>query len=247
MSHGSDINESSNKIRVLVCDDDYDIRMIISHTISAIGYEVVEASNGQEAMDICNENLPDAVIMDIMMPGMSGTEVVSWLRKEHPEPYVPVLMVTAKTDTESTVENLRAGADDYLTKPFNAKELQARLAALVRTRALMQELRRVNDELKKAQAALVAKEREEVGTQLAGAAAHKLRQPVTAILLHCHLADQGASTFPESDKRKQVMTAINTIRKECESVNMVLDRLEKADPNQTTEYVGSMKIIDIEE
>jgi len=181
------------------------------------------------------------------MPGISGFEFVEWLRKEYPEEYVPVILLTALGEIEDRVQGLDTGADDYLTKPFQPRELQARIESLLRTRELMSklqrqnlELRELNSELSRMQEALVAKERELVAMQLAGAAAHNLRQPITAIMLNCHVIEQAAEKSPENVKK-----ASKAIRKDCEYVNSILEKLSAANPNKTQSYVGNVQITDL--
>ncbi|MCB0922878.1 MAG: response regulator, partial [Actinobacteria bacterium] len=140
--------------RILVCDDDADIRAIIAHSLEALGHQVTQAGDGEQAMSRCQEGSFDLIVMDIMMPGMSGLEVVDWYRANFPSPYVPILMVTALDETEDKVEGLRRGADDYLPKPFQARELQARVAALLRTRTLTERLRVRTEELEQLNQAL---------------------------------------------------------------------------------------------
>lgn len=231
---------------VLVCDDNADTRSIIRASIAALGAAVVEAQNGQEALERCREQLPDAIIMDVMMPIMSGTEFVKAFRSEVSDPFVPIMMVTALSEVENKVEGLESGADDYLVKPFNARELQARVFALLRTKKLTARLHQRTRELQDAQAALVAKERELVAMQLAGAASHRLKQPIQSIMLHCHLITQALSDV-RNGGAERVADAVNVIQQECGSLNEVLMQLEKANPNQTAEYVGDMKIVDLQD
>ncbi|MCB0344209.1 MAG: response regulator transcription factor [Bdellovibrionales bacterium] len=231
---------------VLVCDDNADTRTIIRASIEALGANVIEAENGQQALETCRSNLPDAIIMDIMMPVMSGSEFVKAFRQEFEDPFVPIMMVTALSDVETKVEGLESGADDYVVKPFNARELQARVVALLRTKQLTARLHKRTKQLQETQAALVAKERELVAMQLAGAASHKLKQPIQSILLHCHLIRTSLkeSASPEASN---VLDATKIIQSECNALNDVLVQLEKADPNQTSEYVGKVKIVEIKD
>lgn len=230
---------------VLVCDDNPDTRTIIRASIEALGAFVVEAENGQDALDKCREQLPDAIIMDIMMPVMSGNEFVKTFREEFAGPFVPIMMVTALSDVENKVEGLEGGADDYVVKPFNARELQARVVALLRTKKLTARLHERTRQLQQTQAELVAKERELVAMQLAGAASHKLKQPIQSILLHCHLI-RSALKEQSGPEASSVLEAAGIIQSECNALNDVLVQLEKADPNHTSDYVGQVKIVELE-
>lgn len=114
---------------VLVVDDEPKIVKLIGVNLGASGYEVVTATDGRSALRRCQENGPDLVLLDIMLPDMSGFEVLKALRLVSS---VPVIMVTAKNDPTDAVRGLQLGADDYVPKPFHIEELLARVAAVFR-------------------------------------------------------------------------------------------------------------------
>jgi two-component system response regulator MprA len=118
--------------KVLVVDDDAHIRASLRRTLAFEGYQVREAEDGLAALGTALDELPDLVILDIMMPGMDGLEVCRRLREVND---VPILMLTAREGTSSQVEGFDAGADDYIVKPFVKDELLARIRALLRRRA----------------------------------------------------------------------------------------------------------------
>jgi DNA-binding response OmpR family regulator len=117
---------------ILVVDDDPDIRDIVSFRLERAGYEVAQATNGEEALRLARERTPSLCILDVMMPRVSGFEVVRELRKESSTQGVPVLMLTASVQDKDVARGFDTGADDYLKKPFNTGELLARVAALLR-------------------------------------------------------------------------------------------------------------------
>lgn len=119
----------SKKELVLVVDDDIHILRMLEMILEAGGYRVVRASDGQAALDIFVEEAPDLVLLDIMMPGMDGCTVCQRIREFS---QAPIIMVTAKTGDEEKVRGLDAGADDYITKPFSAMEVTARIRAVLR-------------------------------------------------------------------------------------------------------------------
>jgi two-component system cell cycle response regulator len=115
-------------MRVLVAEDELVSRMRLKAQLTRWGYEVVLAKDGDEAWAILQrDDAPRLAIVDWMMPGMDGPEVCRRLRLERPEPYVYVVLLTGRGSTDDLVLGLDAGADDYLTKPFDAQELQVRL------------------------------------------------------------------------------------------------------------------------
>jgi DNA-binding response OmpR family regulator len=115
--------------RLLVVEDDERIRASMRMALEDEGYDVDEAGSGEMALDRFAEQPADVVLIDLMLPGMDGFECCRQLRRTSA---VPVIMVTARTDTHDVVAGLEAGADDYVTKPFVAKELAARIRALLR-------------------------------------------------------------------------------------------------------------------
>jgi DNA-binding response OmpR family regulator len=116
-------------VRVLTVEDDERIRQSVKLALEDEGWEVEEATNGEEAIAIFNQSPTDVVLIDIMLPGIDGFELCRNLRRLSD---VPIVMVTARIDTHDVVAGLEAGADDYLTKPFAPKELSARIRALLR-------------------------------------------------------------------------------------------------------------------
>jgi two-component system response regulator MprA len=117
--------------RVLVVEDDAEIADVLRRTLRQEGHEVRSAEDGVEALDLAESFVPDLVILDLGLPKLDGVEVCRRLRAESD---APILILTARTDTDDRVEGLDSGADDYLVKPFERKELLARLRALMRRR-----------------------------------------------------------------------------------------------------------------
>ncbi|MFQ3661034.1 MAG: response regulator transcription factor [Chloroflexaceae bacterium] len=114
---------------ILVVDDDDGLRELIRINLEHEGYAVIQAANGVECVQSVREQRPDMVILDVMMPEMDGLEACVKVREFS---QVPILMLTAKTQSEDVITGLDRGADDYLAKPFNMEELSARIRALLR-------------------------------------------------------------------------------------------------------------------
>jgi two-component system, OmpR family, response regulator MprA len=117
--------------RVLIVEDDVDIADVLRRSLRNEGYEVRTSADGVEALDVAAGFVPDLVVLDLGLPGMDGVEVCRRLRSDGD---VPILMLTARAETEDRVTGLDSGADDYLVKPFERKELLARIRALLRRR-----------------------------------------------------------------------------------------------------------------
>lgn len=115
--------------RILTVEDDERIRTSVRMALEDEGWEVIEAASGEEAVVAFAARPADVVLIDLMLPGIDGFEVCRTIRRSSD---VPIVMVTARTDTHDVVAGLEAGADDYLTKPFQPKELSARIRALLR-------------------------------------------------------------------------------------------------------------------
>ena len=116
-------------VRILTVEDDERIRTAVSLALEEEGWEVEEAANGEDALVAFAQNPSDVVLIDIMLPGIDGFEVCRRIRRLGD---VPIVMVTARSDSHDVVAGLEAGADDYLRKPFDPKELSARVRALLR-------------------------------------------------------------------------------------------------------------------
>ncbi|MGB7685301.1 MAG: response regulator transcription factor [Solirubrobacterales bacterium] len=117
--------------RVLVVEDDADIADVLRRSLRNEGYEVRTSADGAEALDLAAGFVPDLVVLDLGLPGLDGIEVCRRLRTDGD---VPILMLTARAETEDRVTGLDSGADDYLVKPFERQELLARIRALLRRR-----------------------------------------------------------------------------------------------------------------
>lgn len=129
------LNKATRKnkpIKVLVADDEADIRKIVIKRIKLAGYEAIEASNGQELVDLAHKESPDLVVTDVMMPVLDGVEAVKQLRSDLQTASLPIIMLTAKQDKESELKGIDAGADDYIAKPFDGEKLIARIKMLLR-------------------------------------------------------------------------------------------------------------------
>ena len=120
------------KQKVLVVDDEDNIRMLVRFNLEKAGYEVFEAEDGRKAVEIAVDLTPDIVLLDLMLPGIDGLEVCRNLKRNPRTAALPIIMLTAKSDEIDRVIGLELGADDYMTKPFSQRELVARIKAVLR-------------------------------------------------------------------------------------------------------------------
>ncbi len=118
--------------KILIVDDEAAIRQMVCLALAQAGYTCLEAADAGEAQTRILEQVPDLILLDWMLPGTSGVEYARRLRREKLTQKIPVIMLTARVEEEDKVRGLDSGADDYITKPFSTRELQARIKALLR-------------------------------------------------------------------------------------------------------------------
>jgi len=116
---------------VLVADDDEDIRELVAFRLGQAGFDVVAAQDGPSALEATREHKPDLIVLDVMMPGMSGLDVCREIRRDDRLAHVPVILLTAKAQQADVQQGFDAGAWDYVTKPFSPRELMARVDAVL--------------------------------------------------------------------------------------------------------------------
>jgi DNA-binding response OmpR family regulator len=131
-SSGSSSPARKGKRRVLVVDDEKDLVELITYNLGRNGFEVLTAFNGNDALDLAQREIPDLVVLDLMLPGLDGTEVARRLRGDARTVGIPIVMLTAKGEETDVVVGLTLGADDYVTKPFSMKILLARINTVLR-------------------------------------------------------------------------------------------------------------------
>ncbi|RLB86608.1 MAG: hypothetical protein DRH10_10220 [Deltaproteobacteria bacterium] len=195
------------KSKILIVDDAVDTVELLRKRLRFEGYDTAEAYDGEEALKQVTEYNPDLIILDIMMPKLDGYEVCQRLRSNENTKYIPVLMLTAKSTVEDKVKGLNLGADHYLAKPFDYKELSARVRSLVAR--------------KEAREKLVEEEKAEALEQMMGEVEHEIRNPLTSI---GGFARRVYEKLSEGDPNKRYMEMI--INDVARLENMVKGLLE---------------------
>jgi diguanylate cyclase (GGDEF)-like protein len=136
-------------VKILIADDSIVSRHLLEATLRKWGYDVMVACDGAEALELLQrEDAPALIILDWMMPGMTGVEVCRRIRQRDGEPYTYILLLTSKSQKEDLIEGMDAGADDYITKPFDQNELQVRLRAGTRLVDLQSQLLKAREDLR---------------------------------------------------------------------------------------------------
>lgn len=128
---------------VLVVDDEHDVVDLISFNLEQQGFQVIKSYDGNEGLEAAKKHLPDAIILDLMLPGRNGYQVFEGLRKDSRTRAIPVIMLTAKAETSDRIQGLKMGAEDYLTKPFSPKELVLRVRSLLKWSAAAPQINRL--------------------------------------------------------------------------------------------------------
>jgi two-component system sensor histidine kinase/response regulator len=181
----------NKKNKILIVDDTVDTVELLKKRFRAEGYDTAEAYDGEEALKQVAEYHPDLIVLDVMMPKLDGYEVCQRLKIDENTRYIPILMLTAKSDVESKIKGLDIGADDYLPKPFDYKELSARVRSLLTIKAAHEKL--------------VEEEKSGALEQMMDQVAHEIRNPLTSI---GGFARKVYGKLPEGDPNKKYMEMI---------------------------------------
>lgn len=135
--------------KILIVDDEEDILELVAYNLKREGYQTVSAVSGEEALKKCRSETPDLIVLDLMLPGIDGLQVMKTLREDSVTKNIPTVMLTAKGDEADIVTGLELGADDYISKPFSPRVLLARVRAVLRrnrdTEAQMPSILRIHD------------------------------------------------------------------------------------------------------
>lgn len=221
-------------VNILLADDDPTMRLLLSSVVERCGHRVVKAAaDGHEAWDAFEALRPPMLVLDWEMPRLDGLEVCRRVRSSEGGDVPFVLMVTARDRTEDLTAVLDAGADDYLSKPVTADNLQARLRIAERQIAVAAARRSAEEALRQAQ-------------YLAGigqtslALQHQINNPLAAMLSYASLIEQGM--IDDEEERAEALT---TIVAQARRIGEVVKRLRNLESPRSVEYLGAQRMIDI--
>lgn len=215
--------------KILIVDDQPDNVFILQDRLEHAGFEVVTAYDGPTGIQKATEDQPDCILLDVMMPGMSGLEVCEKLVNQDSTKDIPILLVTALTSAEDIREGLQSGAFDYIKKPFNKVELIARINSALRFREtgkMLLELEKVNTF-----AATVV------------TANHEIKQPLTLINLSSTAIKRELGK--EEISREAVKKRVEFIEKATRDIIEVLEKLNAIKKPILTDYISNLKMIDL--
>ncbi|MFQ5769666.1 MAG: response regulator [bacterium] len=120
------------KEKILIVEDEEDILDLVGYHIEQAGYEVLKCGDGHDALELVQQAMPDLIILDLMLPGLTGTEVCKILKQQSDTRHIPIIMLTARGEEIDRVVGFELGADDYVTKPFSPRELVLRVKAILK-------------------------------------------------------------------------------------------------------------------
>ncbi|MFZ3122072.1 MAG: response regulator [Thermodesulfovibrionales bacterium] len=230
--------------RILIVDDAMDTVELLKKRFRSEGYDTAEAYDGEEGLKRVVDYNPDLVVLDVMMPKIDGYEVCQRLKADEETKYIPILMLTAKGEVEHKVKGLDIGADDYMSKPFDYKELSARVRSLLTIKAAREKL--------------VEEEKSGALEQMMDQVAHEIRNPLTSI---GGFARKVYGKLPEGDPNRKYMEMIiddvaileNMIRQLIELKTMTISFKEPTNINDVIlkalkvfEQEFQQKAIDVE-
>jgi CheY-like chemotaxis protein len=214
-------------MKILIAEDDRISRRLLERKLTSWGYEVVSCTNGAEAwQELHREAAPSLAILNWMMPGMDGVQVCKEIRKQKRRGYTYIILLTARDRKRDIVEGIDAGADDYVTKPFNPHELKVRIRAG----------RRIID----MQSELMQREKLRGVLEMAGATCHEFNQPMQVISGYCELL------LKELPSGSHAYAQVNKILEAVESMIKVTRKLQSITKYETREYIEGSRIIDID-
>ncbi len=217
--------------KILVIDDLPENVFILQDRLIQEGYEVITAYDGNEGLEKANEVLPDLILLDVMMPDISGFEVCKILTNNEKTKHIPIILVTAKASAEDTKEGLEAGAFDYIKKPFNRIELMARVKSALK--------------LSEANKQLLEIEKRTTFIATIVTANHKIKQPLTLLSL--------SSAALKNELEKEVITKdailsrIKYIDAAIKDIGDVLNKLNAITNPELSDYAKDVKMIRVEE
>lgn len=214
-------------MKVLIAEDDRVSRRLLERKLESWGYDVVSCTNGAEAwQNLHSDDAPNLAILNWMMPGMDGVEVCREIRKQKRRGYVYIILLTARDGKRDIIEGIAAGADDYVTKPFNAHELKVRI--------------RAGRRIIEMQAELMQREKLRGVLEMAGATCHEFNQPMQVVSGYCELL---LKQVPEDSRiHGQILRILEAVRSMIE----VTRKLQTITKYETREYIAGARIIDID-
>ena len=217
--------------KILVIDDLPENVFILQDRLVQEGYEVITAYDGNEGIEKAYATLPDLILLDVMMPDISGFEVCKILTNNEKTKHIPIILVTAKASAEDTKEGLESGAFDYVKKPFNRIELMARVKSALK--------------LSEANKQLLEIEKKTTFVATIVTANHKIKQPLT--LLSLSSASLKNELEKETISKEVILKKLKYIDAAIKDIGDVLNKLNSITKPELSDYAKDVKMIRVEE
>ncbi len=215
--------------KVLVVDDQKDNVFVLKDRLQREGYEILEAFDGETCIKIAESKMPDIILLDVMMPGMSGFEVCKILSTTKKTELIPIILVTALTEAEDLEEGFQVGAFDYIKKPFNRIELIARVKAALR--------------FSESQKVMLEFEKVQTFSATVSTANHEIKQPLT--LINLSTAAVNRELGKDEIRKDVIQKRIAFIEDATRDIITVLDQLSSIKTPVLTDWVNDVKLIDL--
>lgn len=240
---------------IYVVDDNADAAALLVDLLYMASYQSSIFNSGMEVLEALRlppqGRLPDLILLDLMMPGIDGLEVIRRIKSDPDLPFIPIIMITASGESQDRITGLQTGADDYLTKPINRAELIARVRSLLRLKRAYDEQARLLFEIKTAydrvntahiELAEAEKKKGQMEAMVSTAAAicHEMSQPLTSALITLQLLKQSVGDeVAEGEDFDAVETSLLQAR-------IILDKLRALTRYETKAYLGDEQILDLD-
>ncbi|MEI6044114.1 MAG: response regulator [Chloroflexota bacterium] len=243
---------------IFVVDDNPDAAALLVDLLNMASYKSKTFYSGIELLEVLQlpsgtsgNRLPDLILLDLMMPGMDGLEVIRRIKSNPDLPFIPIIMITASGESQDRIAGLQTGADDYLTKPINRAELIARVRSLLRLKRaydeqtrLLHEVKAAYDRLNAVHLSLAEAEKKkgqmEAMVSTAAAICHEMSQPLTSALITLQLIKQ---TSEEDVTSTEDFDAVETSLLQA---RVILDKLRALTRYETKTYLGDEHILDLD-
>jgi DNA-binding response OmpR family regulator len=215
-------------MRILIAEDDATSRIMLKSVLQKFGFEVIEFSDGCRAFEnLCLPDSPDIAIIDWVMPGMNGIDIIKKVREIQSERHLYLILLTSKKLREQILEGLESGADDYIVKPYDQEELKARIDVGIRMIKLQNQLL----EKKKLQGVI----------EMAGAVCHEINQPLQVVSGYIEIL------LEDTDQNSDNYNILVQADKGVKEIGRLTGKIMKITKYKSKDYLNDIKIIDIHE
>jgi DNA-binding response OmpR family regulator len=192
------LSVADKKSKVLIVDDSQESIDLLEYFLKPAGYQIIKANDGARALELVDQDPPDIILLDIMLPNINGYEVCEKLKKRQSTFHIPIIMITVLKELKDKIKALEAGADDFLTKPFDNVELLTRVKSLLRIKYYHDEIIKRNQELEKQKEALIRDD--SLKKELTNLIVHDMKNPLFVIQGNLQMMEFNRSEITEESR-----------------------------------------------